>query len=197
MSEIVNKIDLHKSGVFRAKPVRPLNGESLLDRFAYTCSVIWVTLMLISNLHPVIGSSMYPTFKNGQYVFTMRSKILPISRGEVVVADIPLFDELVIKRVAAVPGDTIRFTTDGKVYVNGKEYTYGHGSGYDNLKWDGFEKPADGSMQITLSDGEYFLLGDNRENSADSRYFGPVTRDNIEEGVWGHAGFEKAENVAN
>ena len=66
-----------------------------------------------------------------------------------------------------MPNDTVEIK-NGKIYVNDEEieeeYAYGQTSDYD---------------KITLGDDEYFILGDNRPISKDSRYFGPVKKDEI------------------
>jgi len=76
-----------------------------------------------------------------------------------------------IKRVIAVPGDTIDIR-DGNVYINGEviEEPY--------IK--GVTMPMSDNYPLSLKDGEYFVMGDNRENSSDSRSFGPIKRENIE-----------------
>lgn len=76
-----------------------------------------------------------------------------------------------IKRVIATAGDTIDIH-DGKVYINGEaiEETY--------IK--GITRPLGVNYPLTLKDGEFFVMGDNRENSSDSRSFGPIKRENIE-----------------
>jgi signal peptidase I len=76
-----------------------------------------------------------------------------------------------IKRVIAVAGDTVDIR-DGKVYINGEviEEPYIKGS-----------TPSMSDIYpLTLKDGEFFVMGDNRENSSDSRSFGPIKRENIE-----------------
>jgi signal peptidase I len=76
-----------------------------------------------------------------------------------------------IKRVIATAGDTIDIH-DGKVYINGEmiEETY--------IK--GITRSMSFNYPLTLKDGEFFVMGDNRENSSDSRSFGPIKRENIE-----------------
>ena len=73
-----------------------------------------------------------------------------------------------IKRVIALPGDTIE-CKDGIIYINDKEYKDKYAYGITN----DFDR-------VILKDDEYFLLGDNRIVSRDSRYFGPVKEKYIE-----------------
>ena len=81
-----------------------------------------------------------------------------------------------VKRVVAVPGDTVEFR-DGRLYVNGKQET------------GGFDKTADPGIAespIVLGNDEFFVLGDNRNNSEDSRSgnIGPVKKELIEGRAW-------------
>ncbi|MDY6278699.1 MAG: signal peptidase I [Roseburia faecis] len=134
--------------------------------------------------HPVSGMSMYPTYHNGQRTYGMRFYPFSLHTGDVVTAYAN--GKLLIKRVAAGPGDTFTITTDGKAYVNGQEYAYGAGrmntentfAGMMNTEntFAGMTKDTDGNYTITLKKNEYYLIGDNHENSLDSRYVGPVSR---------------------
>jgi len=76
-----------------------------------------------------------------------------------------------IKRVIAAEGDTVDIH-DGKLYINGEilEEPY--------IK--GVTQSLSVNYPLTLKDGEFFVMGDNRENSSDSRSFGPIKRENIE-----------------
>jgi len=77
-----------------------------------------------------------------------------------------------IKRVIAVPGDTLDIR-GGKVYVNGKEldepYLYEEDSTYEFMM-------ADNSLPLEIAEDRYFVMGDNRDDSEDSRYFGMIHR---------------------
>lgn len=144
--------------------------------------------------HPVQGDSMEPAFHDGERPVSVCSLLTGVHRGDAVVVRMLPSDSVpdveferpcyILKRVAAVPGDTIVFNLDGNIYVNGEMYSYGHGewyvyeAGYPGCTWQ-----SDGSLSITVPEGEFYLLGDNRGGSADSRYFGTVPGSTIKQVV--------------
>lgn len=135
------------------------------------CVLLVVHVLKITGvlmLDKVSGTSMYPTLNNGSWVIT--TNLTDIQQYDIITAK---NDDgtAVIKRVIGMPGDTVVFK-NGHVYVNGKltKETF-------IAKEDGFIFKTNGSL--VLEDNEYFLCGDNREYSRDSRTFGPVTKDDI------------------
>lgn len=79
---------------------------------------------------------------------------------------------VVIKRIVGCPGDTIEFR-DGLLYRNGEPVD--EDKGFQNA-----EAPGIAATPVALGDREYFLLGDNRNDSVDSRIFGPVPLEQIQ-----------------
>lgn len=126
--------------------------------------VILIRTFIITPVR-VDGASMDKTLENGQILLLY--KLGSIKRFDIVVLDEEIEDEIIIKRIIGMPNDTVEIK-NGKIYVNDEEieeeYAYGQTSDYD---------------KITLKDDEYFILGDNRPISKDSRYFGPVKEDEI------------------
>lgn len=139
----------------------------LKDLVPYVIIIIAVILVrtFIATPVRVNGSSMYPTLKGKEIM--LLNKLGKIDRFDIVVLKIDEEEDNLIKRVIALPGESIEIM-DNKIYINGKELEdkYGMGNTYSIDK-------------ITLKDDEYFILGDNRVISMDSREFGPVKKEDI------------------
>lgn len=131
----------------------------------YVIILVVVVLIRTFLVTPIIvsGPSMQPTLHGGEVMIL--NKISAIERFDVVVVDIG--SEEIIKRVIAMPGETIS-CENGIIYVNDRrqDEEYSQGNTFD------FEK-------VTLGDDEYFVMGDNRENSVDSRRFGAFKKSQI------------------
>lgn len=133
----------------------------------YIVIVVVVVLIRTFIITPVRvdGDSMKNTLKNGDILLLY--KLSSINRFDIIVLDEEKDNEKIIKRVIGLPGETVAIKK-GKIYINNKiiddEYAYGQTSDYN---------------KVTLKDDEYFILGDNRLISKDSRYFGPIKDNEI------------------
>lgn len=134
----------------------------LKDLIPYVVIIIVVILVRSFIVTPVRvnGSSMYPTLKGKEIM--LLNKLGKIDRFDIVVLKIDVEDDNLIKRVIALPGETIEIK-DNKIYVNDKELEDKYGS-----------SNTSSIDKITLKDDEYYVLGDNRVISMDSRVFGPI-----------------------
>lgn len=137
--------------------------------FALVCVV--VTPFLIPTA--VSGHSMDPTLADGNRYMVLRlgtNPLADVQRGDIVVVDRPDIGRIV-KRVIALPGDTVQIF-DNQVYVNGKA-----------LSEDYINEPmvTPDTEPVLLEQGQYYVLGDNRNISADSRIFGTFTAEEL----WG------------
>ena len=124
----------------------------------------------------VVGSSMAPTLYDSQryllnrWVYYFRSP----QHSDVVVLRDPVEKGFVVKRVIGTAGDCINLK-DGKVYLNGRRLV----EPYLMPGTPTFPYLQRKEESILLAKDEYFVLGDNRKNSADSRTYGPVSRQSI------------------
>lgn len=118
----------------------------------------------------VSGDSMIPTYYDGDTVIVNR--LMTPERGDLVVV-LEDTGKYVIKRIVGIPGDEIQIK-EGLVFINGKyykeDYIYENNTDYNG----GLAEEV-----IQLGTDEYFILGDNRTVSKDSRDIGPVTRDQV------------------
>ncbi|MCI8461207.1 MAG: signal peptidase I [Bacilli bacterium] len=138
------------------------------EYFPYIGIIVFVILIKQFVMSPIIvnGESMMKTLHDKDVMILDRIsyRVSDIDRFDIVVVDEG--SEYIIKRVIGLPGEEVS-CEDGKLFVNGKEIKDSYGIGLtDDFV---FEVPK----------GEYFVLGDNRENSMDSRYFGSFKKEDI------------------
>ena len=143
--------------------------KSIKEFLPYVLIILLVLLIkqfVFTNVM-VHGDSMYPTLHNKDLMILdkVSIKIGKIKRFDIVVVD--AMNEKIIKRVVGLPGETVEYK-NGKLYINNKviEDKYNDGTTFD------FKK-------VTLGKDEYFVLGDNRSVSIDSRRLGPIPKKDI------------------
>lgn len=154
------------------------NALSWLRDLVFSVLIAVVLIVFIYQPVKVEGTSMMPTLTDQERIFinkfTYRFGLSSVERGDTVVFWYPLdTTKSYIKRVIGIPGDRVRIE-GGQVYVNGKELTedYVPPQNRDESTW------RDG-QEVTVPSGKYFVLGDHRNQSSDSRMWGWVPRENI------------------
>ncbi len=153
----------------------------LLDFFEMVfvgTAVFFLIYIFVGQLLIVTGDSMDPTFKDGEQILAEKVsvKVENPKPGQVVVFKHPLNqNRLLIKRVGAVEDDII-LISNGKILVNGKTLDEPY-LGADIITKGG-RYIIDG-VSFKVPKNSYVLIGDNREESSDSRDFGPVSKDLI------------------
>nr|OTP18662.1 signal peptidase I [Enterococcus sp. 9E7_DIV0242] len=124
---------------------------------------------------PIDGSSMEKNLSQGDMV--LMEKYTSINRFDVIVFQLP-DGEIYVKRVIGLPGDSVRFEED-QLYINGEEMAEPFLKNnklkqYDNKPYTTNFELSDLINQEKLDEDHYFVLGDNRRMSKDSRSFGAV-----------------------
>ena len=134
--------------------------------------------LFVAQFHKVSGSSMFPTMHSGDYLITEKVsyKLGDPKRGQIIVLKNPRDESQdFIKRIIAIPGATIR-VSNNNVYLNGQPLKEDYLPPGTPSRAGAFL--TDGT-QITVMSNQYFVFGDNREHSSDSREWGPVTKEEI------------------
>ncbi len=131
----------------------------------------------------VKGASMEPNFYDKEYLiideltFRMREP----ERGEIIVFRYPRDpSEFFIKRLVGLPGETVEITGGSVVIYND---AHPNGQALDEKLYLG-STLSQGKKKVTLGADEYFVMGDNRDESLDSRSFGPINKSAIVGRVW-------------
>lgn len=147
--------------------------------------VIAISYVVISGFfirQTILGDSMAPTLSSGDGVMfdSLTYKFFSPGKNDVIAFQ-PLNNpksDYSFKRIVGIPGDTVQIR-DGYLYVNGEVYN-------DVVNTDMIKNPGIAANEILLSDNEYFILGDNRNNSEDSRFssIGPIKKEDIKGKIW-------------
>jgi len=158
----------------------PSRGRSalrdLFETIVITLLIYFVVRFFLFENYRVVGHSMDPTLQDDQYlvVSKLSYRLGNPQRGDIVVFEDPhAVGRKLIKRVIGLPGETIEIQR-GVVYINGQELD----EPYINYR---------GSYSVrasVVSPGQYYVLGDNRNNSSDSHSWGELAGDRIVGKAW-------------
>ena len=171
-----------KSEKRRVRLNRLRNVGSWMLKIAIVCAVAFVLVLFFGKRVSNIGDSMNPEIENGDIVLvnTLIYNAKNPSRGDVIVFK-PQGDETMhsyMKRVIGLPGETVEIK-DGIVYIDGEELE-------EDYKTSAIKEAGLAAEKVKLKSQEYFVLGDNRLSSMDSRSVevGNVKKTEIEGCAW-------------
>jgi signal peptidase I len=157
------------------------NLASFLQTFILALLIVIPIRFFLFQPFVVSGASMEPNFKQGEYLLIdeISYRIRSPKRGEVIVFRYPKDPSyFYIKRIIGLPGETVQIN-NGEVKIYNYDYPEGK-----VLQEPYVNPPTEGNLKIVLDKNEYFLLGDNREHSSDSRFFGSVDKKYIVGKAW-------------
>jgi len=155
-----------------------------VETIVIALAIFVVVYRFLFQPHQVKGNSMFDNYHDGEYLLTdkISYRFKEAKRGDVVVFKAPRNEDYdYIKRLVGLPGDQVMIK-ENHVYVNGQLLDE---SGYLDLTI--VTRPGSYSREgltITVPQRAYFALGDNRDNSSDSRDWGPVPEENIVGKAW-------------
>ena len=184
IDDVLRRIEPERANRRRARAKRNGRIKSALDTvifFAvvFACAMFIVTF--VGQRTRVSGSSMYDTLEDGDNLIVemVSYRFSDPQRFDVIVFEVSGLDHVYyIKRIIGLPGETVQIS-DGNIYIDGEllEEDYGY---------EAITDPGLASSPITLGDDEYFVLGDNRNDSSDSRFgvVGNVSRSQIVGRAW-------------
>jgi signal peptidase I len=151
-----------------------------LTQYIVACGLAYLSYLLVSHFIlqsvKVVGSSMIPTLKDSEHYILNRwvYHVHSPKPTDIVVLRDPSDQGFSVKRVVAVAGDSVYFK-GGRVFVNGHQLN----ETYLEKNTPTYTFDHNREQMIICGKEQYFLLGDNRQNSLDSRFYGPVPRANI------------------
>ncbi len=146
-------------------------------KFALLSAVIVLPIrMFVAQPFVVSGGSMDSTFGNGQYLIVdqISYRFEDPKRGDVIIFKYPLdIKKFFIKRIIGLPLETVEMR-GGQIFIRDSENKNSFALKEPYI--DDARNSGSGEMSITLKDDEYFVMGDNRNESSDSRIWGPLKR---------------------
>lgn len=149
-----------------------------LQGIVVVLAVMVMIYLFIMSPQEINGASMEPNFHNGEYILTNKIiyRIEQPQRGDVIIFKSPRNKEVdYIKRIIGLPGDRVSVKSNA-IYVNEEKVAEPYLQPGVTIFGMSYLKEG---QEATVPEGMYFVLGDNRPHSSDSRDFGPIPKDEI------------------
>lgn len=178
----------------------------IIETVVVALAIFVIIYLFLVQPHQVNGNSMWPNFFSGEYLLTdkISYRFSDPERGDVIIFHAPPAarcpQELqcdFVKRIVGMPKENIEIKS-GRVLIDGRELKEPY---LDQISEVNSQDTQ--SMTIKLNEGEYFVMGDNRDHSSDSRAWGPVDKEMIVGKAWlcywplPRAGFIKSASLSN
>ena len=148
---------------------------------AFVLVLTWVIITFVGQRTRVDGRSMMNTLHDGDNLIVdkISYRFSDPKRFDIIVFPPTGKKEYYIKRIIGLPGETVQIDENGNIYINGELLKENYGA-------ETIQNPGRAANPITLGDDEYFVMGDNRNNSKDSRSeeVGNVKRSQIIGRAW-------------
>jgi signal peptidase I len=142
-------------------------------------AILVMIYLFIMSPQEINGQSMDPTFHNGEYILTnkVEYKIGNPKRGDIVIFKSPRNKDIdYIKRVIGLPGETIKLS-NSTYYINNQKIDESQYLSPDVRTFSGSFLAE--NVEFVIPEGKYFVSGDNRMHSSDSREFGPIAKEDF------------------
>lgn len=149
-----------------------------IEFVAVAAAILILARFFIAEPHKVSGSSMVPNFIDSDYILTNKIPVYSydFKRGEVIILHNPRNpDEVFIKRIVGLPSEKIKIF-NRQIYINGQPLSEPYLP--EGLKTPGESFLTEGE-EITIPDNQFFVIGDNRPASSDSREWGTLKKELI------------------